>query len=286
MLPACGYELVCPLFDGAIVRPVTHDARIDDVKIEIAKSYGVEIRSREIPARLGMDSAHEAAANLPGRDAGLLLERTCLANPPIDEHRGGTPPASIDRPPFPHIAQSSCVFLPPPPPRKFLLAGALIGSSSALPADYSYGPARDISAPIDAQPPFASEESVRTSPRGQNVRMYPRRTALSPYEDQRAPRFPPRTPIGRKRAILEECRNGNAVGSGSAIRPDLLNSDRPITLSEPEGAARPLCSSTGEGLDFDERTERDGSLGAAQTPAKRTSSPGRSTHASACGPAS
>ena len=91
MLPACGYELVCPLFDGAIVRPVTHDARIDDVKIEIEKSHGVEIRSREIPARLGMDSAREADATLPGRDAGLLLERTCLANPPIDEHRGGTP---------------------------------------------------------------------------------------------------------------------------------------------------------------------------------------------------
>ena len=114
MLPACGYELVCPLFDGSLVRPVTHDARIDDVKIEVQKSYGVEIRSREIAARLGMDSAREADATLPGRDAGLLLERTCLANPPIDEHRGGTPPREYRQIPFsPYSAKQLRLSIPP-----------------------------------------------------------------------------------------------------------------------------------------------------------------------------
>ena len=102
MLPACGYELLCPLFDGAIVRPIAPDACIGGVKIAISRSYGVEIRSREISARREMDLLPDAAAaTLPGRDAGLLPETTCSAECPIDEHGGEVSPASIKRTPPP-----------------------------------------------------------------------------------------------------------------------------------------------------------------------------------------
>ena len=83
MLPACGYELLCPLFDGAIVRPIAPDACIGGVKIAISRSYGVEIRPREISARREMDFPPDAAAaTLPDREAGVLPETKSAAERP------------------------------------------------------------------------------------------------------------------------------------------------------------------------------------------------------------
>ena len=48
LLPGSGYELVCPLFDGAIVRPVSASACIDGLRADVAQSFGVEIRSRNV----------------------------------------------------------------------------------------------------------------------------------------------------------------------------------------------------------------------------------------------
>ena len=56
LLPGCGYELVCPLFDGAIVRPIADDACIDSIKAEMLSSFGVSIRSTD--ATDDFDSIH------------------------------------------------------------------------------------------------------------------------------------------------------------------------------------------------------------------------------------
>ena len=77
MLPGCGYELVCPPFDGAIVRPMSPDACIDSVKVAISESYGVEIRSREISAPLALGLRHAAITEtLPGRETGVVPDTT------------------------------------------------------------------------------------------------------------------------------------------------------------------------------------------------------------------
>ena len=143
---------------------------------------------------------------------------------------------------------------------------------------------RDIAAPTAEQSPSYSKKHIHTLPTGQDVKMYPRGMALSPYEEPRIPRSPPRTPIGQKCINSEVDSRKDPVGFEAASLTDLPNRTRATTLLEPEGAARPLFSGTGTGSVFDGRKGGNGSPGAKETPAQRKSSPGGSTHESACGP--
>ena len=77
LLPEFGYELVCPLFDGAIVRPISPDACIEGVKAAISDSYGVEIRSRDA-CRFAVDEGRPADSAAPTlrHEADMIYENT------------------------------------------------------------------------------------------------------------------------------------------------------------------------------------------------------------------
>ena len=63
LLPGCGYEIVCPIVDGAIVRPVSAVACIEGLRGELAEYYGVSIRSRDVsPRPADCDRPHIDAA--------------------------------------------------------------------------------------------------------------------------------------------------------------------------------------------------------------------------------
>ena len=145
---------------------------------------------------------------------------------------------------------------------------------------------RDIAAPTAEQSPSYSAKHIHTRPTGQDVTMYPRGSAVSPYEAPRVLRSPPRPPIGPKCINSEVDRRKDPVGFEATSLTDLSNRERSTTLLEPEDAARPLFSGTGAGSVFDGPKGGDGSPGATETAAQRKSSPGGSTHESACGPAS
>ena len=40
-----GFELIFPLFDGAIIRPLREGAKVEGVESDLAKSYGVVLRT-------------------------------------------------------------------------------------------------------------------------------------------------------------------------------------------------------------------------------------------------
>ena len=74
LLPGCGYQLVCPIFEGAIVRPVSSVACIEGLRGDLAERYGVSIRSRDV-------SPQPADCDRPHINVGPAIERfPCVSN--------------------------------------------------------------------------------------------------------------------------------------------------------------------------------------------------------------
>ena len=87
-LPLRGYELVCPLFDGAIVRPVSPDACIGRIRADAYASFGVRIRTRDDEGENASDGEPEAETMTagcqsydaaPSHDDPVGYESTCGA---------------------------------------------------------------------------------------------------------------------------------------------------------------------------------------------------------------
>lgn len=72
LLPDFGCELICPLFGGAIGRPISPDSCIVGIKVAIAGSYGVGIRSRDsAPFLVNLGCDDNAPASAFGPEAGV-----------------------------------------------------------------------------------------------------------------------------------------------------------------------------------------------------------------------
>ena len=62
-----------PLFDGAIVRPVSASACVDRLRFDIAESYGVEIAARDVsPYLVGEDRSGTAFASDITAESGII----------------------------------------------------------------------------------------------------------------------------------------------------------------------------------------------------------------------
>ena len=45
ILPVRGFELICPLFGGAIIRPLREGAQVERIESDLTKSYGAVLRT-------------------------------------------------------------------------------------------------------------------------------------------------------------------------------------------------------------------------------------------------
>ena len=85
-MPSCGYELVCPLFDGAIMRPTADHCDADKLAESVREMYNIHLRVSPFAA----ETSNLGNAHLPRDTAGVsLADMPALRS---------IPPASTDGP--------------------------------------------------------------------------------------------------------------------------------------------------------------------------------------------